>query len=439
MGMDVTVENLEGLNRKITLALPWEGIRAAVDKKLSQTQRKAKVQGFRPGKAPLKMVDAMYGTDIRNEVLNDAVVKAFYEVVEAQKLRVAGLPRFNEVENQDDENTFKIDAQFEVFPEVKVGDLSAQEVEKTTTEVSDAEVDKTIEILRGQRTRYNHVERAAQKEDRVIIDFAGKIDGEAFDGGSAENYPFVLGQGQMLPEFEAGVEGLKEGESKDVEVSFPEDYHGKEVAGKTATFTITLRNVSAATLPEVDEEFAKQLGIIDGDVAKMRDEVKKNVSREVNRRVAEKNKAAVMDALLAVTEFDVPAALVQEETGRMMQDARQNFINQGFDAKQLPELPADMFTEQATRRVKLGLILAQLVEEQQLQPTNDDIRDIVAEFAESYEDPAEVIEWYMGDAERQQGPAALATEAKVVEFVLAKAKVTDKALSFDEVMGNTAA
>ena len=437
--MDVTVENLEGLNRKITLALPWEGIRAAVDKKLSQTQRKAKVQGFRPGKAPLKMVDAMYGTDIRNEVLNDAVVKAFYEVVEAQKLRVAGLPRFNEVENQDDENTFKIDAQFEVFPEVKVGDLSAQEVEKTTTEVSDAEVDKTIEILRGQRTRYNHVERAAQKEDRVIIDFAGKIDGEAFDGGSAENYPFVLGQGQMLPEFEAGVEGLKEGESKDVEVSFPEDYHGKEVAGKTAVFTITLRNVSAATLPEVDEEFAKQLGIIDGDVAKMRDEVKKNVSREVNRRVAEKNKAAVMDALLAVTEFDVPAALVQEETGRMMQDARQNFINQGFDAKQLPELPADMFTEQATRRVKLGLILAQLVEEQQLQPTNDDIRDIVAEFAESYEDPAEVIEWYMGDAERQQGPAALATEAKVVEFVLAKAKVTDKALSFDEVMGNTAA
>lgn len=437
--MDVTVENLEGLNRKITLALPWEGIRAAVDKKLSQTQRKAKVQGFRPGKAPLKMVDAMYGADIRNEVLNDAVVKAFYEVVEAQKLRVAGLPRFNEVENQDDENTFKIDAQFEVFPEVKVGDLSAQEIEKASTEVSDAEVDKTIEILRGQRTRYNHVERAAQKEDRVIIDFAGKIDGEAFDGGSAENYPFVLGQGQMLPEFEAGVEGLKEGESKDVEVSFPEDYHGKEVAGKTAVFTITLRNVSAATLPEVDEEFAKQLGIVDGDVAKMRDEVKKNVSREVNRRVAEKNKAAVMDALLAVTEFDVPAALVQEETGRMMQDARQNFINQGFDAKQLPELPADMFTEQATRRVKLGLILAQLVEEQQLQPTNDDIRDIVAEFAESYEDPAEVIEWYMGDAERQQGPAALATEAKVVEFVLAKAKVTDKALSFDEVMGNTAA
>ena len=439
MGMDVTVENLEGLNRKITLALPWEGIRAAVDKKLSQTQRKAKVQGFRPGKAPLKIVDAMYGADIRNEVLNDAVVKAFYEVVEAQKLRVAGLPRFNEVENQDDENTFKIDAQFEVFPEVKVGDLSAQEIEKASTEVSDAEVDKTIEILRGQRTRYNHVERAAQKEDRVIIDFAGKIDGEAFDGGSAENYPFVLGQGQMLPEFEAGVEGLKEGESKDVEVSFPEDYHGKEVAGKTAVFTITLRNVSAATLPEVDEEFAKQLGIVDGDVAKMRDEVKKNVSREVNRRVAEKNKAAVMDALLAVTEFDVPAALVQEETGRMMQDARQNFINQGFDAKQLPELPADMFTEQATRRVKLGLILAQLVEEQQLQPTNDDIRDIVAEFAESYEDPAEVIEWYMGDAERQQGQAALATEAKVVEFVLGKAKVTDKALSFDEVMGNTAA
>lgn len=439
MGMDVTVENLEGLNRKITLALPWEGIRADVDKKLSQAQRKAKVQGFRPGKAPLKMVEAMYGTDIRNEVLNDAVVKAFYGVVEAQKLRVAGFPRFSEVEAQDDENTFKIDAQFEVFPEVKVGDLSAQEIEKFSTEISDAEIDKTIDVLRQQRTRYNHVERAAQKEDRVIIDFAGKVDGEAFEGGSAENYPFVLGQGQMLPEFEAGVEGLKEGESKDVEVNFPEDYHGKEVAGKTAVFTITLKNVSEATLPEINEEFAQQLGIVDGDVAKMREEVKKNVGREVNRRVAEKNKQAVMDALLAVSEFDVPTALVDEEVERMMKDARQNFINQGFDAKQLPELPADMFVEQAKRRVQLGLILAQLVEEQQLQPSNDDIRDIVAEFAESYEDPAEVIEWYMGDAERQQGPAALATEAKVVAYVLDQAKVTDKTLSFDEVMGNTAA
>lgn len=437
--MDVTVENLEGLNRKVTLALPWEGIRAAVDKKLSQAQRKAKVQGFRPGKAPLKMVDAMYGADIRNEVLNDAVVKAFYDMADAQKLRIAGFPRFQEVDNQDDENLFKIDAQFEVLPEVTVGDLSAQEVDKFSTEVTDVEVDKTIDILRGQRTRYNHVEREAKQGDRVIINFVGKIDGAEFEGGSSQNYPFVLGQGQMLPEFEAGVEGLKEGESRDVEVSFPEDYHGKEVAGKTAVFTITLNNVSEATLPEVNEEFAKQLGIADGDVAKMREEVKKNVTREVTRRVNDKTKQAVMDALLAVTEFDVPAALVQEETGRMMQDARQNFINQGFDAKQLPELPADMFTEQATRRVKLGLILAQLVDENKLQPTDDDIRTIVAEFAESYEDPAEVIEWYMSDAERRQGPAALATEAKVVDFVLGKAKINDKALSFDEVMGNTAA
>lgn len=437
--MDVTVENLEGLNRKITLALPWAGITAEVDKKLSQAQRKAKVQGFRPGKAPLKMVEAMHGADIRNEVLNDAVVKAFYEVVEAQKLRVAGFPRFNEVENQDDETTFKIDAQFEVFPTIVVGDLSAQEIEKFTTEVSDAEVDKTIDILRQQRTRYNHVEREAQKTDRVIIDFEGKIDGELFEGGASQNYPFVLGQGQMLPEFEAGVEGLKEGETKDVEVNFPEDYQGTQVAGKTAVFTITLKNVSEATLPEVNEEFAKQLGVQDGDVAKMRDEVKKNVSREVNRRVAEKTKQAVMDVLLAVTEFDVPQALIQDEVARMMEDARQNFINQGFDAAQLPQLPAEMFAEQATRRVKLGLILAQLVEENQLQPTDDEVRDIVAEFAESYEDPAEVIEWYMGDAERRQGPTALATEGKAVAFVLSQAKVVDKALSFDEVMGNTAA
>ena len=324
---------------------------------------------------------------------------------------------------------------FEVFPEVTVGDLSAQEVEKVTAEVGDAEIDKTIEILRQQRTRFNHVEREAQNGDRVIIDFEGKIDGTPFDGGASQNYPFVLGNGQMLPEFEAGVLGLKAGESKDVEVNFPEDYHGKDVAGKTAVFTITLSNVSEAALPEVDEQFAKALGIADGDVAKMREEVKKNVSREVARRTAEQTKEAVMEALLKATEIQLPKALVAEEAARLAAEMKQNFVNQGMaDAANL-DLPADMFNEQAERRVALGLILAKLVEENKLEPTEEQIKGVVSEFADSYEDPQEVIDWYFADQQRLQGPTSLAIEANVVDFVLGKAKVNEKALSFDEVMG----
>lgn len=435
--MSVTVEKLDNLERKMVLALAWDEINAAVAKRLQAAQKRAKVDGFRPGKAPLKMVDAMYGAGIRDEVLNEAVQKSFYDAVVAEKIKVAGYPRFEGLEAQDDDKVFKVAALFEVFPEVKVGDLSAQEVVQVRTEVGEAEIDKTVEILRQQRTRFNRVEREAQDGDRVIIHFAGKIDGEAFEGGSAENYPFILGKGQMLPEFEAGVRGMKEGDVKEVSVNFPEDYHGKDVAGKTAVFTITLNNVAEAVLPEVDADFAKALGIADGDVAKMREEVKKNVAREVNRRVKDQTKESAMNALLAATDIQLPKALVQEEAARLAGDMKQNFINQGMDAKNL-ELPADMFTEQAERRVALGLILAQLVEDEKLEPKDGQVREIVAEFAESYEDPQEVIEWYMGSQENLQGPTSLAIEANVVDYVLGKAKVTDKVLSFDEVMGQQA-
>ena len=292
-----------------------------------------------------------------------------------------------------------------------------------------------MEILRKQRTRFNHVDRAAQNSDRVIIDFEGKIDGEPFAGGSSKNYAFVLGSGQMLPEFEAGIAGMKAGESKDVEVNFPEDYHGKDVAGKTAVFTITLNNVSEATLPEVDAEFAKALGIADGDVAKMREEVKKNVAREVERRTQEQTKESVMEALLKAVELQVPNALVNDEAARLAEEMKQNFVNQGMANAGQVNLPADMFKEQAHRRVALGLILAKLVEENKLEPTEEQIKAVVANFAESDEDPQEVIDWYYADASRLQGPTSLAVESNVVNFVLGKAKVTEKTLSFDEVMG----
>ena len=433
--MSVTVETLENLERKVVLSLPWSEINAETDKRLQQTQRRVKIDGFRPGKAPMKMVESMYGAGVQNDVMNDRVQKAFYDIAVSEDLRVAGMPRFEGVDEQDDKEAFKVAAIFEVFPEVTVGDLSAQEVEKVTAEVGDAEIDKTIEILRQQRTRFNHVEREAQNGDRVIIDFEGKIDDTPFDGGASQNYPFVLGNGQMLPEFEAGVLGLTAGESKDVEVNFPEDYHGKDVAGKTAVFTITLTNVSEATLPEVDEQFAKALGIADGDVAKMREEVKKNVSREVARRTAEQTKEAAMEALLKATEIQLPKSLVAEEAARLAAEMKQNFVNQGMaDAANL-DLPADIFNEQAERRVALGLILAKLVEENKLEPTEEQIKGVVSEFADSYEDPQEVMDWYFADQQRLQGPTSLAIEANVVDFVLGKAKVNEKALSFDEVMG----
>ena len=433
--MSVTVETLENLERKGIVSLAWADINAETDKRLKQTQRRVKIDGFRPGKAPLKMVASMYGASAQNEVINELVQRAFYDIAVSENLKVAGFPRFEGVEEQDDKDSLKIAAIFEVFPEVSIGDLSASEIEKVTSEVGDAEVEKTVEILRKQRTRFNHVDRAAQNSDRVIIDFEGKIDGEPFAGGSSKNYAFVLGSGQMLPEFEAGIAGMKAGESKDVEVNFPEDYHGKDVAGKTAVFTITLNNVSEATLPEVDAEFAKALGIADGDVAKMREEVKKNVAREVERRTQEQTKESVMEALLKAVELQVPNALVNDEATRLAEEMKQNFVNQGMANAGQVNLPADMFKEQAHRRVALGLILAKLVEENKLEPTEEQIKAVVANFAESYEDPQEVIDWYYADASRLQGPTSLAVESNVVNFVLGKAKVTEKTLSFDEVMG----
>lgn len=435
--MSNTVEKLENLERKLVVSLPWLDINAETDKRIKQTQRRVRVDGFRPGKAPLKMVASMYGANIQNEVLNDLAQAAFYKTAQEQNVKVAAVVRVEPIEPQENNGDFQVAFVFETYPEIKVGDFAELSIEKAVATVGEAEVDKTIEILRKQRTRYNRVERAAQDGDRVIIDFEGKIDGETFAGGSSQNYPFVLGQGQMLPEFEAGVKGLKEGESKDVEVNFPEDYHGKDVAGKKAVFTIKVNNVAEAVLPEVDATFARTLGIEDGNVETMRAEVKKNIEREVKRRVNARNTETVMVALREANKFELPKAFVRDEAQRLAEEMKQNFAAQGLDAKSL-DLPADMFTERAEQRVALGLLLPAIIEENKLQATDEQIKEIVSEFAESYEDPKEVVEWYFQDRQRLQGPTNLAVEANVVNFVLGKAKVTEQQLSFDEVMGANA-
>ena len=448
--MATAVETLEKLERRITITVPMADVQAEVEKRLKIRARTAKAPGFRPGKVPMKMVAAQYGYQVESEVLNDKVGRAFSDAATENNLRVAGYPKIEPKTGADNaDGTIVFDATFEVYPEVKNGDLTQAEVEKTKAEVSEAEIDKTIEILRKQRVHY-HVkgeqgahgdggaDQSAQNGDRVTIDFVGKIDGVKFQGGKAEDYAFVLGEGRMLPEFEAATIGLKVGESKTFPLVFPEDYHGKDVAGKTAEFTVTLKKLEWAHLPEVDAEFAKSLGIADGDLQKMREDIKTNLEREVGNRVKAKTKDSVMDALIKTVELDVPKALVDQDTQRLMEMTRQDMAQRGMNVKDMP-FPPELFTAQAERRVRLGLILAEVVKANNLQAKPEQVKAQVEEFAQSYEDPQQVIKYYFSDRNRLAEVEALVLEENVVNYVLGKAKVTEKSVPFDELMGNNAA
>lgn len=431
--MQAQLETLGQLERRLDLAIPMGEIDAAVEDRLKRVARTARIQGFRPGKAPLKIVAQNYGYQVREEVLGEKVEAAFSDAVKEQKLRVAGYPQFQAQPIEGD--AFKVSAHFEIYPEVALNELAAIEVERPVLEVSEAEVDKTIDILRKQRTRFERVEREVQKGDRIIVDFKGTIDGVPFDGGSADNFAFMAGEAQMLPEFDEAVLGLKEGESKTFELNFPADYHGADVAGKTASFEVSVKNVAAPVLPEVDADFARALGVEDGDVAKMREEIRKNVEREVKRRLSARAKESVMSALVAANPLELPRALVSLEIGRLVEQAKEEMKSRGFDTSKLP-VPPQVFEEQAKRRVSLGLILAELVRANDLQAKPEQIKRIVEEFAEAYEHPSEVVKWYYASQDRLDGPEALAIEDNVVEFVFSKAKTAEKTLSFDELMGN---
>lgn len=443
--MSTAVETLSKLERRITLTLPREAIQAEVEKRLKVRARTAKAPGFRPGKVPMKMVAAQYGYQVETEVLNDQIGRAFNDVAVKNDLRVAGFPKVEPKEGAA-EGALEFDATFEVYPEVVVGDLTGAEVEKTTAAVAEAEVDKTIDILRKQRVHF-HVkgeqgahgdggaDKSAQNGDRVTVDFVGKIDGVEFAGGKADNYPYVLGEGRMLAEFEAATIGLNVGESKTFPLSFPADYHGKDVAGKTAEFTITLKQVEWAHLPEVDAAFAESLGIEDGDLAKMREDIKKNLEREVNARAKAKTKDSVMEALIKVSDLEVPKALIEQDVERLSDMARQDMAQRGMDVKSMP-LPKELFTAQAERRVRLGLILSDLVKANKLEATEEQVKAQIEEFAQSYEDPQQVLKFYFSDRSRLAEVEALVLEDNVVNFVLGKSKVTEKSVSFDELMAN---
>ena len=446
--MVTAVETLEKLERRLTITVPVADIKTEVEKRLKVRAKTAKAPGFRQGKVPMKMVAAQFGYQVENEVLNDKVGQAFGAAANELQLKVAGYPNITPKQDNADEANLAFEATFEIYPEVVIGDLTGAEVTQVKADVSDVEIDKSLDILRNQSVHF-HVKgeagehgdgganQTAQSGDRATVNFVGTIDGVEFQGGKADGFVFVLGEGRMLPEFEAATIGLKVGESKVFPLSFPSDYHGKDVAGKTAEFTITLTKLEWAHLPEVDADFAKTLGVEDGDLAKMRADIKENLEREVGGRVKSQTKNSVMDALLKITSFDVPKVLVKQDAERLAEMTRQDMTQRGMNVKDVP-FPTEMFNEQAERRVRLGLILSEMVKANNLKATFEQVEAQVADFAKSYEDPKQVMRYYFNDRNRLAEVEALVLEENVVNFVLGKAKVTDKLVTFDELMNSQA-
>ncbi|RZS80437.1 trigger factor [Pigmentiphaga kullae] len=434
--MQPVVETLSGLERRVDLSVPVADIEKEVESRLKRLARTAKMPGFRPGKVPLPMLARTYGPEVRMEVLNAKIGDALEKVVAESKLRLAGSPSVEPKTEGVADDVVAFSATFEVYPEVAIPDLSALEITSAKSEVGDAEVDRTVDILRKQRVTFEEREgRAAGDDDRVTLDFAGTIDGVAFQGGTAQDFPFVLGQGRMLPEFEAAARGMKAGETKVFPLAFPADYGSAEVAGKTAEFTITIKKVEEGVLPQVDAEFAKQLGQAEGDVEKLRADIRANLEREVRSRTQARTKSSVMDALAKAATFDIPKALVNDDTERRIEAAREDLRQRGVpNADKLP-IPAEAFASESERRVRLGLLVSELVKVENLKAKPDQIRARIEDFAQSYEKPEEVVRYYLTDKSRLAEIEAIVLEDNVVQHVLSKAQVKDEQVSFDELMG----
>lgn len=433
--MTVNVETLDKLERRITLTLAADEINREVESRLKKLARTVKADGFRPGKVPMSVVAQRYGYSVQYEVMNDKVGQAFASAANEARLRVAGTPRIAP-RSEAPEGQLAFDATFEVYPEVRIGDLGASEVERVSTEVTEAAIDRTVEILRKQRRTFAQRPAAegAAEGDRVTIDFEGKVDGEPFQGGKAEGFQFIVGEGQMLEQFDKAVRGMKVGESKTFPLQFPADYQGQDVAGKEADFLVSMKKIEAQHLPDVDEAFVKSLGIEGGTVEALRDDVKKNLEREVKFRVLARNKAAVMDALVKAAELDVPKALVDSEVERLTAAAREDLKKRGVKDAEKAQIPAEIFQPQAERRVRLGLVVAELVRANNLQARPEQLQAHIEEVAQSYEKPSEVVRWYLGDRQRMAEVEAVVIENNVTAHVMGLVKVVDKAVPFDELM-----
>jgi len=435
--MTVTVETLEKLERRITLTVSTETINGEINARLKEMSRTAKVDGFRPGKVPLSVMSKRYGRSVENEVINDKLGKAFARAMSEANLRVAGAPRLAE-KNTGDTNQLTFEALFEVFPEVKIANLEEAEVERFAAEVDDAAIDRTIGILRKQRRTFSPrpAEEGAVEGDRMTIDFEGKLDGVPFEFGTATDFQFVIGEGQMLDTFDQAVRGMKAGESKTFPLTFPQNYQTQEVAGKEADFLVTIKSIEVSHLPELTDEFVRSLGIADGAVESLRKDVRSNLEREVKARIQVRNKASVMEALIKHGELDVPNVLVDDELNRLVENALADMKQRGNTSITKEQIPPKVFLPQAERRVRLGLVVGELVRLNDLQPKPEQLHSHIQELAQSYEKPAEVFSWYLGNRQRMADVEATVVESNVTDFVMARAKVIDKPLTFDELMAS---
>jgi trigger factor len=430
--MQMTLETLGQLERRLHVAVPKAQIEGEIQKRLAQLAKTAKIPGFRPGKVPLKMVAQQYGPQVRSDVISDTVQASLNDAIRTQNLRVAGYPR---IEPKQDvaEDEFAFSAVFEVYPEIKLGDLSAVTITRPLVEVKPADVDRTIEILRRQRTRYEPVTRPLQTGDRAIVDFTGTIDGAEFPGGQARDFAVTLGEGKMLPEFEAALSGMAAGEQKSFSLTFPADYHGKEVAGRHADFALTVKSISEPHLPPVDAEFAKNFGIASGSLDELRTEIAANLGVELRRKVEGVLKDQVMKALQSTSELVVPKSLTELEAQSLRERAIAELKNRGVKTEEL-ELPADAFRPQAEERVAFSLVLSEVVRQHQLQARPEQIRALVEEAAQSFEQPEAVIRWHYEQPDRLNEYEVRAVERNVIDWVLQRARVEDQPTAFSALM-----
>ncbi|WP_319379616.1 trigger factor [Thiomicrorhabdus sp.] len=433
--MQVTVEKPEqGLEHKMTVSFPSGDLNASVEKRLNEIRRTIKMDGFRPGKVPLNVVKKRHGAQVHQEIMGEALQKAFYDAVEQESLQVAGYPMFDELNDADGQITFT--ARFETYPEIALPEFGSIKVEKVNAEVTEEDVTKMIDRLREQRMAWKPSKSAAKKAklgEQVIIDFVGKVDGEAFEGGSAENVPLELGSGRMIPGFEDGIVGMKKGEEKTIEVTFPEEYHAENLKGKTATFDITVHSISTKQLPEVDEEFVSSFGIEDGKVESLTQEIKDSMVKELERAVESANRSSVLKAVEQIVDVQLPKSLVEKEVKSLMDQMVQNMQQQGMNAADV-NIEAAQFEDQARERVKLGLIIGDLIKANSLEASDEEVEAYISEQASSYEEPQEVINWYAQNPGARYEIRAMLVENKVAEKILAEADVTEVSKSFDEVI-----
>ena len=433
--MQVSIESLEGLERKMTVQIPSDTVTEAVEKKLRDLIKTVRIDGFRPGKVPLKVVKQKYGAPVRQEVIGDVIESSYREAITQENIRPAGMPSIENV-NAEEKEEISYTAIFEVFPEVENLNLEKVKVEKLDAKVEDADFDAMIDKLRDQRKEWSEVERAATTGDQVMVDFEGKIDDVVFEGGSGKDMAVEIGAGQMLPEFEAGLDGISVGEEKVVEVNFPEDYHGKDVAGKTAEFTLKATKISEPKLPEIDAEFIKAFGVEDGDLEKFRTDVRSNMEKELEQRVKQSVKNAALEGLLEVNEILAPAAMVEEEIKAQKQQAVQR-MGQDPSTFDISNLPDEMFKPEATKRVQIGLLVGELIKIEKIELDNSRVEATLDGMAASYEDPSQVKEYYRQNQEARRTLESMVLEEQVVDHILSKAEVSEKQSSFEEMMNGS--